>query len=454
MENSEDHEQLRVGGHCSMNTHSGRPSITRVRYHRSAARRVEFTLPAATSQIMADSTKLSLTARDPEGSRTARRLRRSGEVPGVIYGGDGEPSHFSVDARILRNTLAHSGAILDISIDGGKAAPVLVKDLQRHPVRGDIMHVDFLRVNMNETIHTTVVLELLGADDAPGVVEGGVLSQETRELNIEALPGDIPDSITHDVSGMQMNDTLHAVRGHRAGGHHAPRRPRGDRHRHDHPADASSRSTTEIETETALVGEDGEAAEGEEPPSEAARVGRRVLATSPEGLRLHTGRLADRRARQPRARLRRDAAQRRLQGRRRAGPALGSAQAEEEVRGRAGRGPHRVPAGPRVALLKPQTYMNEAGRSAGPARGSFKLDLDRVLVLHDEIDLPFGEIRVAAGRRAGRPQRPEVAQARARLAGLPPRADRRRAAGLDRPGDRRRLRARAAGARPPPRSPT
>jgi large subunit ribosomal protein L25 len=157
---------------------------------------------------MAESTKLSLNARDPEGSRSARRLRRTGEVPGVIYGGDGEPSHFSVDARILRNTLARSGAILDITIDDGKTAPVIVKDLQRHPVRGEIMHVDFVRVNMNETIHTTVVLELVGADDAPGVSEGGVLSQETREVNIEALPGDIPASITHDVSALQINDTV------------------------------------------------------------------------------------------------------------------------------------------------------------------------------------------------------------------------------------------------------
>src|SRR4051812_32223024 len=157
---------------------------------------------------MAESTKLSLNARDPEGSRSARRLRRTGEVPGVIYGGDVEPSHFSVDARILRNTLARSGAILDITIDDGKTAPVIVKDLQRHPVRGEIMHVDFVRVNMNETIHTTVVLELVGADDAPGVSEGGVLSQETREVNIEALPGDIPASITHDVSALQINDTV------------------------------------------------------------------------------------------------------------------------------------------------------------------------------------------------------------------------------------------------------
>src|SRR3954451_10780103 len=157
---------------------------------------------------MPESTSLSLIARGPEGSRSARRLRRAGSVPGVIYGGGGEPAPFSVDARILRNTLAHSGAILDISIDGGKATPVLVKDLQRHPVRGEIVHVDLLRVNMNETIQTTVTLELTGVDGAPGVVEGGVLSQETRELNIEALPGDIPGSIVHDVSGMEMNATV------------------------------------------------------------------------------------------------------------------------------------------------------------------------------------------------------------------------------------------------------
>ena len=153
-------------------------------------------------------TKLSLTAREPGHSRSTRRLRRTGLVPGVIYGGDGGPEHFAVDARILRNTLAHSGAILEVSIDGGKGTPVLVKDLQRHPVRGEAIHVDFLRVNMAETIHTTVVLELTGADDSPGVDEGGVLNQETRELNIEALPGDIPDSIVFDVSHLVMNETV------------------------------------------------------------------------------------------------------------------------------------------------------------------------------------------------------------------------------------------------------
>jgi large subunit ribosomal protein L25 len=157
---------------------------------------------------MAEDTTLSLTARDPEGSRATRRLRRAGNVPGVIYGGDGEPSHFAVDARILRNTLARSGAILEIALDGGQNAPVQVKDVQRHPVRGDIMHVDFLRVNMNVAITATVVVDLVGAEVAPGVVQGGILNQETREVNIEALPGDIPDTIQHDVSALEMNATL------------------------------------------------------------------------------------------------------------------------------------------------------------------------------------------------------------------------------------------------------
>ncbi len=219
---------------------------------------------------MADSSTLSLTARDPEGSRSARRLRRDGLVPGVIYGGDGEPAHFAVDARILRNTLARSGAILEISVDGGSTAPVLVKDVQRHPVRGEAVHVDFLRVNMNETIHTTVTLELTGSDEGPGVNEGGVLSQELRELNIEALPGDIPDSIKFDASKLEMNATLTLD---------AITVPAGVTLLDDIESVVATITpptlepvADEIETETALVGEDGEpvAAEGAAEEGEGA----------------------------------------------------------------------------------------------------------------------------------------------------------------------------------------
>jgi large subunit ribosomal protein L25 len=161
------------------------------------------------SRLMASETRtLALTPRRPENSRAARRMRREGLVPGVIYGGGDEPEHFAVDGRILRNTLAHAGAILEVALGDAKGTPVLVKDVQRHPVRGHAIHVDLLRVRMDEAIHTTVSIELTGAEDAPGVSEGGVLSQETREVNIEALPGDIPDSIVVDVSGMEMNATL------------------------------------------------------------------------------------------------------------------------------------------------------------------------------------------------------------------------------------------------------
>jgi large subunit ribosomal protein L25 len=156
----------------------------------------------------ADTDTLSLLAREPEGSRSARRLRRQGLVPGVLYGGDEAPHHFAVDARVLRNTLARAGQVLEVGLEGGGTANVLVKDVQRHPVRGEAVHVDLLRVRMDEAIHAAVPLELTGAEAAPGVVEGGVFNQELRELSIEALPGDIPDAVHHDVSGMELNATL------------------------------------------------------------------------------------------------------------------------------------------------------------------------------------------------------------------------------------------------------
>ena len=156
--------------------------------------------------MASQTTKLSISPREPEGSRSTRRLRRSGRVPGILYGGDAEPLTFSVDARELRHALGGKGAVLEVS-DGGSATPAILKSAQYHPVRGETMHVDLLRVNLDEAIHAVVPLELLGADEAPGAQEGGVLEQITRELNIEALPTAIPESISHDVSGMQINDT-------------------------------------------------------------------------------------------------------------------------------------------------------------------------------------------------------------------------------------------------------
>ncbi|MHB1469609.1 MAG: 50S ribosomal protein L25 [Solirubrobacteraceae bacterium] len=155
-----------------------------------------------------DSTTLKVNARDPNGSREARRLRRSGRVPGVIYGGDGDPVSFDVDARELRLALAASGAVMELRVDGAGATPVVLKEAQRDPVRGDTVHVDLLRVRLDREITAVVALELEGGDDAPGVKQGGVLEHVTRELNVEALPTAIPESIVHDVSAMEINDTI------------------------------------------------------------------------------------------------------------------------------------------------------------------------------------------------------------------------------------------------------
>ncbi len=157
--------------------------------------------------MASQTTKLSISARDVSNSRATRRLRRSGQVPGVLYGGEAEPLAFTVDERELRHALAARGAVVELQL-GKDATPAVLKDAQRHPVRGTTLHVDFLRVRLDVAIHAVVALELVGGDEAPGAKEGGVLEHITREVNIEALPTDIPERLELDVSQMQVNDTL------------------------------------------------------------------------------------------------------------------------------------------------------------------------------------------------------------------------------------------------------
>jgi large subunit ribosomal protein L25 len=157
--------------------------------------------------MASQSTKLTISPRDVSNSRATRRLRRDGQVPGVLYGGGDDAVAFAVDERELRHALAAQGAVVELELDG-KAQPAVLKDAQRHPVRGQTLHVDFLRVRLDVAIHAVVALELVGGEDAPGVKEGGVLEHVTREVNIEALPTDIPERLELDVSQMQVNDTL------------------------------------------------------------------------------------------------------------------------------------------------------------------------------------------------------------------------------------------------------
>lgn len=134
-------------------------------------------------------------------------MRKQGRLPGILYGRGRDPQAFSVNERELRAALKAGHALLDVSL-GGDTVPVIVKDQQHHPVRGGFTHVDLLEVDLKQTIQSTVPVELSGIDEAPGVVQGGVLDHVTRELNIEALPTEIPDSVTIDVSSLEMNTTF------------------------------------------------------------------------------------------------------------------------------------------------------------------------------------------------------------------------------------------------------
>jgi large subunit ribosomal protein L25 len=215
---------------------------------------------------MADTTKLTVSTRAADGSRAARRLRRLGRVPGILYGeGEGAVS-FDADARELRLALSGAGAVLDLSVDGARPTPVVLKEAQRDPVRGQTIHVDLLRVRLDQEIHAVVPLELSGSDDAPGVKEGGVLEQITREVNVEALPTAIPESIVHEVGEMQIGDTVMLS---------AVTTPEGVKLLDDleetvlatlSPPRLQAEAQEEIEAETELVGE-GEASSEDEAPA-------------------------------------------------------------------------------------------------------------------------------------------------------------------------------------------
>jgi large subunit ribosomal protein L25 len=154
-----------------------------------------------------DRQTLELSPRDTFGSREGRRLRRTGSVPGILYGRGRDPKPFSVNELELRAALKAGHALFDANL-GGSSVPVIIKDQQHHPVRGDFQHLDLLEVDLKQAIHAVVAIELTGVDDAPGVIQGGVLDHVTRELNIEALPTDIPDAITVDVSALELNETF------------------------------------------------------------------------------------------------------------------------------------------------------------------------------------------------------------------------------------------------------
>lgn len=210
-----------------------------------------------------DSTTLKISSREVGHSRSTRRLRREGNVPGVLYGRERDNLTFTVDALELRHALAATGAVLELDLEGQTTNAVL-KEAQVHPVRGEITHIDLVRVDINKPIEAPVSITLIGTDDAPGVKEGGVLEQPTREVVVEALPNDIPETIEYDASSAEMGDTvfLDALT--------APSRVTlvldelaGDTPLFTITAPRTQAEVDELETETEVVGEGEDEAEAQ-----------------------------------------------------------------------------------------------------------------------------------------------------------------------------------------------
>lgn len=202
------------------------------------------------------------------GSRSSRRLRREGLVPGVVYGGGSDARPFEVAERDVRAVLAAGHALFDLEVEGSKTVPVVVKEQQLHPVRGSLQHIDLQEVKLDEAIQAEVAIELEGADVAPGVKGGGTLEHVTRETTVEALPTDIPERLVLDVSEMEINDTVQLS---------ALTMPDGVKLVADEPDEITiatlspprvEEAQPEIEEEAELVGEEGQAPAAEEGTSE------------------------------------------------------------------------------------------------------------------------------------------------------------------------------------------
>lgn len=146
--------------------------------------------------------------RTPGGKNVNRRLRQSGKIPAVIYGPGKQPVVVTINPADLK-TILHSesgrNTIFAISVDGAQQNNAMVKDYQLDPVKGNLIHADFLEIAMDRKLEVTVNIELVG--EAPGVkLEGGIMDFVTRSIEVECLPSDIPETIKVDVSTLKIND--------------------------------------------------------------------------------------------------------------------------------------------------------------------------------------------------------------------------------------------------------
>jgi large subunit ribosomal protein L25 len=156
--------------------------------------------------VMAETVTLVAQKRQPNGSRVARRLRKAGKVPGVLYGHKEETIALEVPADELTWAVRHGARVIDLQADG-KTEKALIRDIQFDHLGMEILHVDFTRVSADERIQLEVRLEIRGT--APGVTAGGLLEQQLHTIEIECLALSVPESIRVNVNTLQIGEALH-----------------------------------------------------------------------------------------------------------------------------------------------------------------------------------------------------------------------------------------------------
>lgn len=158
------------------------------------------------------SIELNAELRDDMGKGASRRLRRVNKVPGIVYGENKAPQTIQLEQHAVQYELKHEAfytQVLSLNI-AGKKEDVLLRDLQHHPIKQQIMHIDFLRVDAKTAVHVHVPLHFKGAENSPGVkLQGGQVSHVLSEVEVVCLPKDIPEYIEVDLSALDVGDIVH-----------------------------------------------------------------------------------------------------------------------------------------------------------------------------------------------------------------------------------------------------
>ena len=161
---------------------------------------------------MSDNHIISAEMRDVQGTGASRRLRHAGQVPAVLYGAGKDPAMLTLDHNSLYHNLedeSFHSSILTVDIAGKKEKAIL-RDVQMHPYKQLIMHIDLQRISATDKIHMSIPLHFTGGDEAPGVkIEGGIVSHLINELDIICLPDNLPEFISIDISALHLGDSIH-----------------------------------------------------------------------------------------------------------------------------------------------------------------------------------------------------------------------------------------------------